>query len=161
MGGKENCNTFYKYSYQEMVDLNQKIRKFKEQKKSYQEIKASIERKTNKIISFGQTPFKLFEDKHPQWVQEKKNTKDNINIDGSFNDMKERFLYFNIAKNNNGKSVFYILVNNEHLAEIKFYDKKIKDTKDIKIIKTKRRIKLFPKIHLDLGQQKSTNFVSL
>ena len=75
--------------------------------------------------------------------------------------MKERFLYFNIAKNNNGKSVFYILVNNEHLAEIKFYDKKIKDTKDIKIIKTKRRIKLFPKIHLDLGQQKSTNFVSL
>jgi len=161
MGGKENCNTFYKYSYQEMVDLNQKIRKFKEQKKSYQEIKASIERKTNKIISFGQTPFKLFEDKHPQWVPEKKNTKDNINIDGSFNDMKERFLYFNIAKNNNGKSVFYILVNNEHLAEIKFYNKKIKDTKDIKIIKTKRRIKLFPKIHLDLGQQKSTNFVSL
>jgi hypothetical protein len=109
-----------------MVDLNQKIRKFKEQKKSYQEIKASIERKTNKIISFGQTPFKLFEDKHPQWVPEKKNTKDNINIDGSFNDMKERFLYFNIGKNNAGKSVFYILVNNERLAEIKFYDKKIK-----------------------------------
>ena len=161
MGGKENCNTFYKYSYQEMVDLNQKIRKYQEQKLSYQEIKANIERKTNKIISFGQTPFKLFEDKHPQWIPEKKNTKDNINIDGSFNDMKERFLYFNIAKNNSGKSVFYILVNNEHLAEIKFYDKKIKDTKDIKVIKTKRRIKLFPKIHLDFGQQKSTNFVSL
>ena len=33
MGGKENCNTFYKYSYQEMVDLNQKIRKFNEYRK--------------------------------------------------------------------------------------------------------------------------------
>ena len=161
MGGKENCNTFYKYSYQEMVDLNQKIKKFKEQKLSYQEIKANIERKTNKIISFGQTPFKLLEDKHPQWVQEKKKAKDNINIDDNFNDMKERFLYFNIGKNNAGKSVFYILVNNERLAEIKFYDKKIKDTKDIKVIKTKKRIKLFPKIHLDSSQQKNTNFVSL
>ena len=161
MGGKENCNTFYKYSYQEMVDLNQKIKKFKEQKLSYQEIKANIERKTNKIISFGQTPFKLLEDKHPQWVQEKKKAKDNINIDDNFNDMKERFLYFNIGKNNAGKSVFYILVNNERLAEIKFYDKKIKDTKDIKVIKTKKRLKLFPKIHLDSSQQKNTNFVSL
>ena len=161
MGGKENCNTFDKYSYQEMVDLKQKIKKFKEKKLSYQEIKANIERKSNKIISFGQTPFKLFEDKHPQWNPEKKNTKDNINIDDNFNDMKERFLYFNIGKNNAGKSVFYILVNNERLAEIKFYDKKIKDTKDIKVIKTKKRLKLFPKIHLDFGQQKSTNFVSL
>ena len=40
---------------------------------------------------------------------------------------KERFLYFNTVKNNAGKTVFYILVNNERLAEIKFYDKKIKD----------------------------------
>ena len=37
--------------------------------------------------------------------------------------MKERFLYFNITKNNQGKNVFYILVNNEHIAEIKYYDK--------------------------------------
>ena len=43
-----------------------------EQKMKYEEIKEKIERKSNKIISFGQTPFKLFEDKHPQWNPEKK-----------------------------------------------------------------------------------------
>ena len=159
MGGKENCNTFDKYSYQEMIDLNQKIRKFKEQKLTYEEIKEKIERKSNKIISFGQTPFKLFEDKHPQWVPEKKNSKDNINIEDNFSDMKERFLYFNTVKNNAGKTVFYILVNNEHIAEIKYYDKKIKDPKDMKVIKTKKRLKLCSKIFLD--QQKNKNFVSL
>ena len=159
MGGKENCNTFDKYSYQEMIDLNQKIRKFKDQKLSYEEIKEKIERKSNKIISFGQTPFKLLEDKHPQWKPEKKNLKDNLNIDDNFNDMKERFLFFNIVKNNAGKSVFYILVNNEHIAEIKFSDKKIKDIKDLKVIKTKKRFKLCSKIYLD--QQKNKNFVNL
>ena len=161
MGGRENCNTFDKYSYQEMIDLNQKIRKFKDQKLSYLEIKANIERKSNKIISFGQTPFKLLEDKHPQWNPEKKNTKDNINIDENFNDMKERFLYFNIAKNLQGKSVFYILVNNERLAEIKFYDKKIKDTKDKKVIKTKKILKLCSKIYLDKQTNKNKSFVCL
>ena len=159
MGGKENCNTFDKYSYQEMIDLNQKIRKFKDQNLSYEEIKEKIERKSNKIISFGQTPFKLLEDKHPQWNPEKKNAKDNLNIEENFNDMKERFLFFNIVKNNAGKSVFYILVNNEHIAEIKFYDKKIKDIKDLKVIKTKKRLKLCSKIYLD--QQKNKNFVNL
>ena len=63
-----------------------------------------------------------------------------INIDDNFNDMKERFLYFNITKNNQGKNVFYILVNNEHIAEIKYYDKKIKDPKDIKVIKRKKKL---------------------
>ena len=56
--------------------------------------------------------------------------------------MKERFLYFNITKNNQGKNVFYILVNNEHIAEIKYYDKKIKDPKDIKVIKTKKMVQV-------------------
>ena len=102
MGGVESYNTFDKYSYQEMIDLNQKIKKFKEKKLTYQEIKTNIERKSYKIINFGQTPFKLFEDKHPQWNPEKKNNKDNINIDDNFNDMKERFLYFNISQNING-----------------------------------------------------------
>ena len=96
MGGVESYNTFDKYSYQEMIDLNQKIKKFKEKKLTYQEIKTNIERKSYKIINFGQTPFKLFEDKHPQWNPEKKNNKDNINIDDNFNDMKERFLYFHM-----------------------------------------------------------------
>ena len=159
MGGKENCNIFYKYSYQEMIDLNQKIRKFREQKLSYNEIKNNIARKSNKIISFGQTPFKLFEDKHPQWKEENKNNKSNIEIEGEFFDDKQRFIYFNLDKNKSGKQEFFILLNNNNFLEIKFYAKKIINTKNPKTIKTKRRIKLFSKILLDKEKEKS--FVTL
>ena len=159
MGGKENCNIFYKYSYQEMIDLNQKIRKFREQKLSYNEIKNNIARKSNKIISFGQTPFKLFEDKHPQWKEENKNNKSNIEIEGEFFDDKQRFIYFNLDKNKSGKQEFFILLNNNNFLEIKFYAKKIINIKNPKTIKTKRRIKLFSKILLDKEKEKS--FVTL
>ena len=54
-----------------MIDLSQKIVKYKRQKLTYEEIKEKINSKCNKIISFGQTPFKLLEDKHPQWIQKK------------------------------------------------------------------------------------------
>ena len=71
MGGQERCNTYDKYSYQEMIDLTQKIEKYKSKKMNLKEIKEKIDKKANKIISFGQTPFKLLEDKHPQWVEYK------------------------------------------------------------------------------------------
>ena len=157
MGGCDKCNTYDKYSYQEMIDLNQKIKKFKEQNLTYEEIKNKIASKSNKIISFGQTPFKLFEDKHQAWVPEKGNKEDELKIDENFNDMKERFIYFNFAKDNNGKHVFYVLVNHEKMSEVKFYDNKIKDDK--KVIKTKKRLKLCSKLYLD--KQKNKNFVSL
>ena len=86
MGGQEKCNTYDKYSYQEMIDLNQKIKKFREQKLSYEEIKNKIASKSNKIISFGQTPFKLFEDKHQAWAPEKGNKEDQLKIE---NEMRE------------------------------------------------------------------------
>ena len=159
MGGCDKCNTYDKYSYQEMVDLNQKIKKFREENLSYEEIKRKIASKSNKIISFGQTPFKLFEDKHPAWQPDKDKKEEEIKIDENFNDMKERFIYFNFAENNNGKQVFYILVNTEHMSQIKFYDKKIKDDKDIKVIKTQKRLKLCSKFYLD--NQKNKKFVSL
>ena len=157
MGGCDKCNTYDKYSYQEMIDLNQKIKKFREQNLTYEEIKNKIASKSNKIISFGQTPFKLFEDKHPAWTPEKGNKEDELKIDENVSGMKERFIYFNFAKNNNGKYVFYILVNSEHMSEIKFYDNKIKDDK--KVIKTKKRLKLCSKFYLD--NCKNKNFVSL
>ena len=157
MGGCEKCNTYDKYSYQEMVDLNQKIKKFKDNHLSYEEIKNKIASKSNKIISFGQTPFKLFEDKHQAWVQEKGKKEDELKIDENFNDMKERFIYFNFAENYNKKLVFYILVNHEHMSEIKFYDNKIKNYKEV--IKTNKRLKLCSKYYLD--NLKNKNFVSL
>ena len=69
MGGIDAYNTYDKYSYQEMLDLREKIKKYRHQKLNYLTIKDKIMSKCNKIISFGQTPFKLLEDKHPQWIQ--------------------------------------------------------------------------------------------
>ena len=77
MGGVDGYNTYNKYSYQEMFDLREKIAKYKEQNLNYATIKEKIISKCNKIISFGQNPFKLLEDKHPQWVQ-KKDINENI-----------------------------------------------------------------------------------
>ena len=155
--GCEKCNTYDKYSYQEMVNLNQKIKKFREEKLPYKKIKEKITRKSDKIISFGQTPYKLFEDNHPQWKPEKGNKEDELKIDEHFNDMKERFIYFNFDKRN-GKQMFYVLVNHEKMSEVKFYNKKIKDDKNV--VKTKKRLKLFSKISLD-NNSKNTSFVSL
>ena len=160
MGGCDKCNTYDKYSYQEMIDLNQKIRKFKEEKLTYEVIKNKIASKSNKIISFGQTPFKLFEDVHLQWKPESDKKKEELKVDESFNDIKERrFIYFNFARNNNGKQVFYIICNQDKYSEIKFYDKKIKNDKDLNVIKTKKKFKLCSKIYLD--NQKNKNFICL
>ena len=71
MGGADGYNTYDKYSYQEMFDLKEKIDKYKQQNLNYNKIKQKIISKCNKIISFGQTPFKLLEDKHPQWATQK------------------------------------------------------------------------------------------
>ena len=71
MGGADGYNTYNKYSYQEMFDLREKIAKYKKQELNYIKIKEKIISKSNKIISFGQTPFKLLEDKHPQWFPKK------------------------------------------------------------------------------------------
>ena len=82
MGGADGYNTYNKYSYQEMFDLRVKIDKYKQQKLNYSKIKEKIISKANKIISFGQTPFKLLEDKHPQWVE---NSQSNLNINTNNN----------------------------------------------------------------------------
>ena len=161
MGGCDKCNTYDKYSYQEMVDLNQKIKKFKEQKLTYEEIKYKIASKSNKIISFGQTPFKLFEDEHPQWKPDDNKKKDELIIDENFNDMKgRRFIYFTLDKNNTGKQVFYILVNHDKISEITFYDKKIKNDKNLNVIQTKKKLKLCSKIYLD-NPKNNKGFVCL
>ena len=157
LGGCEQCNTYDKYSYQKMVNLNKKIKKFKDQNLPYQKIKEKITRKSDKIISFGQTPYKLFDDIHPQWKPEKGNKEDELKIDEHFNDMKERFIYFNFDQRN-GKQMFYVLVNHDKMSEVKFYNKKIKDDKNV--VKTKKRVKLYSKIFLD-NNSKNTSFVSL
>ena len=85
MSGVDGYNTYDKYSYQEMIDLRGKIEKFIEKKYTYNVIKKKIFTKCNKIISFGQTPFKLLEDKHPQWIIKKQNIESTTNANPNLN----------------------------------------------------------------------------
>ena len=163
MGGCEKYNTYDKYCYQEMIDLRHKIEYFQEKNLSLKEIKEKIARKTNKIISFGQTPFKLLEDKHEQWtkekVVEKKNKIININKD-SYIKFKKQIIDFGFIKNNINNSTslsyFYVLqkidVNN---FKLKFYDlelKKEKEKEKDKLSPTTlfipKKIKLFSKLKI-------------
>ena len=156
MGGKEKCNTYDKYSYQEMVDLKQKIIHYKEKKLSLDEIKMKIEMKSNKILSFGQTPYKLFEDKHPRWIETKLTVNDILTGD---NRIKEDFIYqtknkiyfIGIYNNINNKRVLYAFtsipsLNDKNIFnyEIKFLNENLEED-ETKTIKISKKIKFFTK----------------
>ena len=152
MGGCEKYNTYDKYCYQEMIDLNQKINSFQTKGLSLKEIKEKISRKTNKIISFGQTPFKLLEDQHPQWSKEKVIEKSSKNID-SYIKFKYQIIHFGFLKNNtSSKSYCFVLkkksVNNFELC---FYDLGLKEETDkekLLSIVIPKKIKLFSKLYI-------------
>ena len=122
---KENYNIYEKYCYQELVNLREKLEKFKRNNEDYNTIKIKIDRKVNKILSFGQTPFKLFEEKHIQWIE---NEEEKNKISNSNNE-KEQFIFiegkiinFKISQFSN-KNILYILVNkNNFNYEIKYFD---------------------------------------
>jgi len=178
MGGADGYNTYNKYSYQEMFDLREKIDKYKQQKLNYSKIKEKIISKANKIISFGQTPFKLLEDKHPQWSE---NSQNNYNLNtnnnnlNSVNTLTERaslkpgntlfidednilrgtqfhanILYFNIYQNQNTNSKQYIYMLNKLTKhyELKFYDTKFRENASMKNIVIPKKIKLFSKLKI-------------
>ena len=111
MGGADNFNTYDKYSYQEMIDLKEKIKKYKRKKYNYIRIKEKILSKCNKIISFGQTPFKLLEEKHPQWTQ-KNQKKEEIPLNSPVDGTVERPSLNSLRPSN----AFYI---NDEVANIK------------------------------------------
>ena len=119
MGGVDAYNTYNKYSYQEMFDLREKIAKYKQQELNYHTIKEKIISKCNKIISFGQTPFKLLEDKHPQWTQKKEvnenitNNNTNLNLTTVNTNMERTSL--NLRTSN----TFYFDDENNNISGIK------------------------------------------
>ena len=140
MGGVDAYNTFDKYSYQEMLDLSQKIVKYKQQKLTYIEIKEKINSKCNKIISFGQTPFKLLEDKHPQWMQKKEvnentssinlnstlNPNDTLGERASISSFRTSLTFYSNDENKNilgikisGKILFFDIYPNIHKDNVK------------------------------------------
>ena len=79
IGKKSDYNTFGKYCYQEFINLKSKLESYIMKKLPFDEIKIKINRKINKIISLGQTPFKLIEEKHIQY-DEKNDLKNKENL---------------------------------------------------------------------------------
>ena len=164
MGGQDKCNTYDKYSYQEMIDLTQKIEKYKNKKMSLKEIKEKIDIKANKIISFGQTPFKLLEDKHPQWVDNNKiNNINNNVIEASYlfpSSQKIIFIYG--TKNINNKKYLGIFIHNPkekyNNYELKFFEQNLKEDNS-KSIKIPKKIKFFTKIKFNKKNNTSDNYI--
>ena len=154
IGKKENCNTYDKYSYQEMVDLRQKLSQYKQKKLSLKEIKIKIDTKSNKIISFGQTPFKLLEDKHPQWKDNSTNNDNSNNAQSNAFEAiyspssSQKIIFVNESKNAINKKYIYVLFYNykEKNYEIKFFSENLKEENNA--IQIKKKLKLFSKLRL-------------
>ena len=163
MGGQDKCNTYDKYSYQEMIDLTQKIEKYKNKKMSLKEIKEKIDSKANKIISFGQTPFKLLEDKHPQWVDSNKiNNINNNVIEASYLfPSPQKIIFIYNTRNNSNKKYLGVFIHN-HIKdkgnnyELKFFEQNLKEDSS-KNIKIPKKIKFFTKIKF--SKNNSTNYI--
>ena len=158
MGGQEKCNTYDKYSYQEMIDLRHKLTIYKTKKLSLKEIIIKIDSKSNKIISFGQTPFKLLEDEHPKWVD---NTKSNDNsknneikeIEASFlSSNPSKIIFINKTKSIHSKKkyIFALFVNIKEKGndyELKFFEQNLKE-ENSKNIQIQKKFKFFKKLRL-------------
>ena len=167
MGGKDRCNTYDKYSYQEMIDLRSKLSKYIEKNLTLSEIQTKIESKSNKIISFGQTPFKLLEDKHPQWVDtSKKNDsiKDNGGIEATYSlpSSSQKIIFINKTKSISNKKYIYILTSNNSKEkannyEIKFFEQNLKEDTS-KSINIQKKLKYFKKLRL-LKENKNSNYL--
>ena len=158
MGGQEKCNTYDKYSYQEMIDLKQKITQYQSKNLSLNEIKAKIDTKTNKIISFGQTPFKLLEDKHPKWIDNTKNSDNsyiyqNKEIEATYiSSSQNTIIFINKSKSHhsNKKYIYALIYYNEEKNgnyEIKFFEQNLKEETS-KLIQIPKKLKFFKKLRL-------------
>ena len=67
---KKSLNIFYKETYEQKTDLHKKLVNFKKKNKNDMKVEDIIKKITNKIdliISFGQTPYQLFNEKHPKY----------------------------------------------------------------------------------------------
>ena len=159
MGGQEKCNTYDKYSYQEMVDLRLKITQYINKNLSLNEIRAKIDSKSNKIISFGQTPFKLLEDKHLQWEDNPKYNDNSNNAPGK--DKEEanftpsypsKIIFINKSKSNSNKKYIYALManykeKNHNNYELKVFERNLKEDNS-KSFQIQKKLKFFKKLKL-------------
>ena len=64
---KNSCNIYYKYSYEQKVNLENKLtKKISKGTLNEKEIKEKINVVINSILSFGQTPYQIFHIAHPK-----------------------------------------------------------------------------------------------
>ena len=75
---ESSYNIFPKTSYSEATDLKKKLKKYYSKEKDIERTKDKIFRKINLIICFGQTPYKIFNEKHLQRKTINLNTKVDI-----------------------------------------------------------------------------------
>ena len=153
VGKREDCNTFDKYCYQEMINLHSKIEEYKSKKMEYADIKEKIDRKINKVLSFGQTPYKIFEVPHPpselkqNQIDNNNNTKTEINNDNK--NQKIIFLKISHLKDKEKQPVIYIISTSHNNNELHI------NVKDINLKEIKKhkytfacKIKLLKKLFL-------------
>ena len=158
IGKRDNYNTYDKYCYQELVNLREKIREYIDRNSDYSTIKEKIERKINKIISFGQTPFKLFEEKHKEYSDDNNSSKgDEYNEIGTIIstkakakkiNLKSKIVFVKASNDYENHPVLYICTLNKSQYQIKFYSDKLKEGKGINKITIQQKIKLLEKIKI-------------
>ena len=79
---KDCYNIFRKETYQQKTNLRDKLNKMKKKSEKLDCIIQKIENKMNLIISFGQTPYQLFNEKHSRRIKKSKSdNKDEENAD--------------------------------------------------------------------------------
>ena len=64
---KKCVNIFYKETYEQKTNLHKKFQKLILKKRSNEDIIKKITNKIDLILSFGQTPYQIFNDKHPKY----------------------------------------------------------------------------------------------
>ena len=141
---RENClNIFSIESYEQETNLSEIVAEMKENKSDINNIIKFIENKIDLIISFGQTPFQILNEKHPKYKNIKKIKEKNEELDGGFEeDLKEVLWPKSFKKNIKIQPIFfeiYPFLNKIFLIDIKrkieivytnFYDSDETEYKD-------------------------------
>ena len=112
---ESSYNIFQKTSYSEAIDLKKKLNKCWTKEKDIKKIKKKIINKINLVISFGQTPYKVFKEKHLQRKTINLNKKVDIEEENPENyghqdeylgnDFLETFLVDNFKKEDNEEMI--------------------------------------------------------
>ena len=153
IGKREDYNTYDKYCYQEMINLSGKIDGYKLKSLTYEEIKEKIDRKINKVLSFGQTPYKIFEIPHQPFETPTANQKGDSSGNNKlelYSNTKQKLLFIKHShlKDKEDTSIIYsISVLNRNEIILNTFDNNLTELKKQKHI-FKVRIKLLKRLYL-------------